>query len=183
MDKATTSEERSDIPRADWTHKIFSAVEEKINEPYLNVCHYYVPILFRADKLQFSLIEEDKFKDTLGSIKKNKDFFMTCFVRRGNKNETVVGLQQKFKGTVPDKTIVSYNPDFHYRWTNTKHKVVTLTHHIGNLSSEALYKASVKLIKECETFLVTYTEEGDELLEKLSNSGNSNYGSTYESIF
>jgi len=118
--------------------------------------------------MQFSLVEEELFEGTLRSIQKNQDFFMTCFVRRGNNNETIIGLQQKFKGTVPDKTIVSFNSNFHYRWTNSKNKVVTITHTVGNLSAEALYEASVKLIKECESFLITYTEEAEELLENLS---------------
>jgi len=130
-----------------------------------------VPILFRADTHQFSLIEEDTFKETLMDIIKDRDFFMTCFVRRGNNNETMVGLQQKFTGNVPEETIVSFKPKFHYRWTNTKHKVVTITHHLGNIDAEALYEGAVGLVKECESFLITYTTEGDTILENLSKKG------------
>lgn len=135
--------------------------------------------MYRSDRKQFILIDDDDFTKTLSEVQKNKDFFMTCFVRRGNNNETVVGLQQKFKGTVPDKTIVSFNSDYHYRWTNSKNKIVTITHHIGSLTSEALYGGALKLVKECESFLITYTEEGEELLESLSKRGKGTWGTNF----
>lgn len=139
-----------------------------MRDPYLSVCHYYVPIIYRSDVYRFSLIEDERFKNTLKILNQNKDFFMTCFVRTGNNGETIVGLQQKFIGTVPKRSLVSFKKNFHYRWTSSKQKVVTITHQVGDISSKGLYEGAMRLVRECESFLITHTKEGDELLNKLS---------------